>query len=948
MHVRVASAGTGKTTSLVLRVLQAVAEGVPLRRVAAVTFTRAAAAELRGRVHEGLHTLLRDGAYLGAALRLEAPLRPRFEEAVCEVGGARMVTIHGFMRWMLRSLAPALALDPDFVPMPEPEARASFEESLRSLLLLAQSPQHPLAAAATALGSEVLPWALALFEQRAQVVALRPADAGAEALWQIFEAAYGSWWQRLGVTHLPPAETERLALQAALSPTLAARVVARTTLLLVDEFQDVNPLQGQLFDALEAAGARVEVVGDPKQAIYAFRHADVAVFRRAAARAEAAQTLLPPLRETRRHAPEVANVLNHLTAVLAERNAGFGVGEAPEVTPVGPRAALRGRVELHWWRDEVRGLASLREAEFAFLAERLRQSAQAGRSWSEMAVIARSHAVLGRAAARLRVAGVPVVLRQGRGFFTRPELRDLRTAIHAGLDPSGLPLAAFLRGPFAGVEAQVALAIARANAPIEALAAYDSALAARFAALREQLRADPPRALAHLAYAPMFGGVPFVARLPRRARDNVDALVVTFAARPPADLARALEAFDRLARESDAGDVPQAGEGVTLVTVHAAKGLEWPLVAVIDAGAKPPRSVQPVEVDALTGTLATRGSEAHAALERARQERLSGEQLRSLYVALSRPREELIVTGSQGAGDPGPWLKAFIWAGLGPLAVARQSEAASVARALGASVRVHDWHEVPSARTEEAPSALARTSQWAGRLPAPSPYPAVVSPSWVILEGAGRAPEGRIRAPWPAPLVAPGNDLEARVAADAEAGERFAGRGTAIGTLVHDALARAQVAPGTAAALRGQEVLFGFPEPEKDLILAEVELLLGGYRALEAAGAIVSLGLAVQEQRELAFAFDEGGSTWHGVIDRLSRGDGVWWLDDFKTDRSLHPRSYHFALACYVEAVERVHGVRPRARLIDLRTPAVVEIADADLRAAWQQQLSRLSGGTRS
>jgi ATP-dependent exoDNAse (exonuclease V) beta subunit len=62
MRVRVASAGTGKTTSLVVRVLELVAGGTPLRRIAAVTYTRTAAAELRQRVGEGVRALLAEGA----------------------------------------------------------------------------------------------------------------------------------------------------------------------------------------------------------------------------------------------------------------------------------------------------------------------------------------------------------------------------------------------------------------------------------------------------------------------------------------------------------------------------------------------------------------------------------------------------------------------------------------------------------------------------------------------------------------------------------------------------------------------------------------------------------------------------------------------------------------------------------------------------------------------
>ena len=64
MKVRVASAGTGKTTSLVLRYLELIASGTPVRRIAGVTFTRAAADELRQRVGAGIAELLYNGHYL--------------------------------------------------------------------------------------------------------------------------------------------------------------------------------------------------------------------------------------------------------------------------------------------------------------------------------------------------------------------------------------------------------------------------------------------------------------------------------------------------------------------------------------------------------------------------------------------------------------------------------------------------------------------------------------------------------------------------------------------------------------------------------------------------------------------------------------------------------------------------------------------------------------------
>jgi ATP-dependent helicase/nuclease subunit A len=758
--------------------------------------------------------------------------------------------------------------------------------------------------------------------------------------------------------------------------------------ILVDEFQDVNPLQGRLFEAFERAGAHIEVVGDPKQSIYGFRHADVEVFRRVAAAAAAAGTLEPPLVESRRHAPELTGLLNLLTGALAEGGLGFGPAEAPDVRSVGPQAAAGGLVELHWWRDDEGEAAELRAAEFAWLGGRLRALADEGRRWSDMAVVARSHATLAAVEAALRAAEVPAVVRQGRGFFERAELRDLLHAVRVALDPRGLSLAAWLRGPFGQLDPASAASIALADDPEHALRDRRPELAARLDAIRVLLLSDPANAVAALAYGPLIDGMPYVAGLAPRARDNVDALVVALAERPPADLERLLDRFDRWTREADAGDVPQAGEGVTLLTVHAAKGLEWPVVAVVDAGRGTYDPSPPVLVDARDGRLARRGSAAYGELERERRRRAEGETYRSLYVALSRPREVLLVTGSQGRQGPGPWLRAFHRIGIGPAVVrsvptpgaagdtpaagdapaagdppaagdapaagdppaaglvGADPAGATVARALGVRLVQHG-----AARPFGASQAVARPSSaleaapWSGRVPRPAPFPPVVSPSWVALEGTGRASEPRVRAAWPAPLTAPDGDAdEERRPPDPEDGERLAGRGAAVGTLVHDALARGLrlATPAEVEALSGQEVLFPFPVHARAEILAEVGTLVASFWTMVDGGELPAPRAATHDARdgeedhaELPFAFEAGGSTWQGVIDRLVRRGERWWIDDYKTDRHLDPNRYAFPLATYVRAVELVHGVRPEARLVDLRRRRVVAVPDVVLRAAW-------------
>ena len=161
VKVRVASAGTGKTTSLVRRYLELTREGVPLRRIAGVTFTNAAAAELRQRVGAGVREALATGSYL--ELSFTAEDKPKLAAAERELGGATLSTIHGFMGGALRLTAPLLGLDPDFSVLGEWEGTAVFEEELKTLLYLAESPQHALYSTVQRAGRDAYALTLKLF-----------------------------------------------------------------------------------------------------------------------------------------------------------------------------------------------------------------------------------------------------------------------------------------------------------------------------------------------------------------------------------------------------------------------------------------------------------------------------------------------------------------------------------------------------------------------------------------------------------------------------------------------------------------------------------------------------------------------------------------------------------------------------------------------------------------
>jgi len=937
----VASAGTGKTTSLVLRYLQLVDEGRPLRRVAGVTFTRAAADELRQRVGAGIEEVLATGGYLGPLFRRSAG-EGAFERARRELGGAVLSTIHGFMTQTLRLSAPILGLDPDFGVLGEWEAAAMFEEEVRGLRLLAADPGHPRAGAVALLGEEAERLLTALFDKRSLAGTLTAGgDPRDRALLTLFEDAYGRYLARLGAALVAPGEIEKRALRALDAPRARERLVARFPVALIDEYQDVNPVQGAFFERLEAAGVQVEVVGDPKQSIYGFRNADVQVFRRALDAAESAGQVQPPLTETRRHARRLAAFLNRLTDGLAARELGFGPREAPAVSPAGAQAERAGQVELHWVVGDER-IDGLRRREGAVLARVLAEHRQRGTGFDDMAVLARSYNGLRGAEEALRRAGIPCVMLQGRGYYERSEIRDLYHALRVGVRPEGLSLAAFLRGPLGRLGLAEVDAVMAAERPLAALADGHPEVRARVEALGRIARLPPLEALKQLVREPLVDKERYVESLDARQRENVDALLFEVAARAPRDLEVLLDRLELLARQAEAGDVPQSGDGVRLLTVHRSKGLEFGLVAIFDAGRMLFQRSDPLYLDPADGRPHVAGSAGYEAARSRALARDEQESYRLLYVAASRARDTLVVTGSVKAGQPQGWAAALALLGLGPDAGEAVPVAAGDERGAGGSgaggatangagpadagitVRTHGPDAVAPPRGSArvaAPAGLV-AAPWLERRFPRNRYPPVYSPSR-LKAAAGAEPPERLEP------------------SDPEVAEALPGRATAVGTLVHYAIGQDWRVEerATRVNLAAQEVMFPFSPEEREDVLDEVMALLARYAGM-LGGDIPAPAARERDRAELPVAVPYGGTVWQGVIDRLYRTEGRWVVEDYKTDRAVRPERYAFQLAVYAHAVERALGERPRARLVYLRTGTVVEVPDATLRSAFVEVTS--------
>jgi ATP-dependent helicase/nuclease subunit A len=775
-----------------------------------------------------------------------------------------------------------------------------------------------------------------------------------------------------------------LASDAALRAELRGRLRA----LLVDEYQDVNPLQQRIFDLVagprDGEGPLLVAVGDLKQSIYRFRGADVSVFaalvRRFAEGGAAPAGRVLRLARNHRSAPAVLDLVNEVSE-RAFHPPGGGPAREDEIRfeaedrLVPTRAAgARPACELLVDADGEGGSASERRArEAEAIARRIgaivsgaagiavREEGEGGAERArrprhgDVAILFRRLTRIGAYERALRAAGIPYRLARGGGFYQAPEVRDLGELLATLFDPGDrIGWAAVLRSPMCLVSDATLLLLARAGLP--RLAREDP----------EELRAGVPagewRRLVRFLAAwrdlrALRDRLP-LGDLLRRAADALD-LDAALLAGPdgerralnlekaiglaqrfeagggrPGELAAHLRALAaRPPREPEA-DL-EAGDAVAILSVHQAKGLEWPVVFVPDLGARP-RS------DARRALLDERGRVCAMLFDASREEFVetasvraareaerraqAAESRRLLYVALTRARDRLVLSGEAPAGGES-WralVEAAI-AGRPDLAARVPLEEAGV-HAAGEPLAAEPGAGEPPAAAALAPPRLA-----------PPPPVAAVRVAVTDLAEYARCPRRHHLA---RVLLLPEPHGASRAPADDP------GRATLRGTLAHAMLSetdlgapplerRAQMA--AAAARRGHDP--SSPGPRR--ILAEIA------RFAES-GEGRALSLAAREgrlARELPFLLrldGEGGAPdayLVGAIDALvaeRRGAELTVVDyKYAVPRPGAAERYRLQLLAYALAARRAHPrARVRARLQFLRgdlravdvTPSAAEL----------------------
>ncbi|HEY0346423.1 MAG TPA: UvrD-helicase domain-containing protein, partial [Solirubrobacteraceae bacterium] len=758
-------------------------------------------------------------------------------------------------------------------------------------------------------------------------------------------------------------------------PALARSYAERFDRVMVDEFQDSNQRQLELFRALDRDD--LFVVGDEQQAIYGFRNADVDVFRARRAALAARGRVASLATNFRSRGPILDTINAAFAARLGPDFVALREGREPDCAADPEPLVELLLTDQAGWDDAALELGALpraaawRHAEARLLAQRVRDLVDAGEARPEdVVVLFRGLGDLAVYERALEDQGLLTLSVGGRGYWGRQVVRDLCAWLSALANPRDeAALYGVLASPLVGLSSDALAHVARAGRgnAWRAISAGGDLRERLGAGDRERLDAFAVRFASERALAPRLGLDELLRRVvdatgydlhvlrlsggPRRLA-NVHKLLRLAAAferdhgrdvRGLADLATAeLEAE---AREADApvelGDV----KAVRLMTIHAAKGLEFGTVCVADLGRRRPGDGDvDLLVDGRTQEVGLRlvgldgSSEKALAFERLRdraRERDAREEERILYVAATRARERLILSGSAPLAawpKEGPAAPPLAW--LGPALMGDDLTRLPTAEEPVRDVVWSDGEFTASLRCAlNAPATVGRVLRAASLAPTGADAPVAPPPPAVMPEPEPAAPAPAVRtlsysalANWRACgyrfyltrlLGLPEEPLDA---AAAGALARPAGLDARLrGTLVHALLEQDGPAVARVAALAEAH---GVELSEAEA--ADVARLADAFATSPLAQRIAR---ARSVDREHGFTIVLGQTLLTGIVDLLARErGGAQLVVDYKTD-ALEPDT---DLAAYVE--ER-YGVQRRVyALAALRGGAArVEVAHAFL-----------------
>ncbi len=781
----------------------------------------------------------------------------------------------------------------------------------------------------------------------------------------------------------------------------------RFQVLLVDEFQDTDPVQAELLLLLagqESGGLRpgaLFIVGDPKQSIYRFRRADVGAYRRISDRLAGDRTAMPVTLQTSfRSVPAIQHFVN---AAFRDDMTGDRDSLQADYVPLLPHrdelAEQPAVIALpvprpygfRWGRAEVTQKA-LGQSQPAAIAEFVKWMLSPACTWTVVGpegrrdkIVASDVCLLFRRFVHYRdditrgyvesleARGIPHLLVGGKTFHEREEVDAIRTALTAIEWPEDeLSVYATLHGPLFAIGEEEAIeyhSIAKIFHPYRVPASLPERLQPIATALGSLK--DLHAARNHRPVADTIGRLIAITRAHAgfvlwRGGEQVLANVLQIS-----DLARRYEIegglsfrgfVDLLRDTSKRAEAPEAPilepgtEGVRLMTVHKAKGLEFPVVILADIGCKLSRDDASRYLDTDRGLCAFRLGDwsPQDLLDHNDQEarRDEAEGIRLAYVAATRARDLLVVPAVGDAPYHDGWVRPLNRA-LYPPVPMRQSP--SPARGVPlfkgkdtvlpdgrADGQMPDQSTVrPGAYTLTDPHSKASyTVVWWDPLllDAKPANTRGLRRDDLISKDANPAAVAEDRARYDqwrerrSAVQAVGSAASMRVLTATELAGASTGNadqitiedagfgvlrpsGKRFGTLVHAVLATLPLSatPGQVRELAAlHSKLFAAPDDERDAAAGIATKLLKHPR-FESARAAEAAGKRVWREAPVSLRVDDEGGVSRivdGQVDLAYESDGGWVIVDFKTDIEIASAqdAYKQQVALYVEAVKRATG----------------------------------------
>ncbi len=667
-----AGAGTGKTTTMALRLAALIRrEGIAPEEALGITFTNKAAEELADR------------------LRLHLP------ELAAAGRQVEVTTYHGFAHGLLAEFGPLVGVERGVGVITPGYARQLLREALGAGPRLALDLTAPgarvdeLAALAGRLGDHLLDPDDLLEEGATDgEVAARRAEM-AEVL-----AAYAERKEQLGLVDYADMIARGHQLLST-HPEVAARLRARYRVVLLDEYQDTNPAQRELLRLIFGAGFPVTAVGDPDQTIYEWRGASLenfGAFPTHFPEADGTPAATLTLSHNRRSASRIVALANLVRGQIG-RPSGLDCLRALADAPPG-------ELETGWFHNAAE--------EADWIARRLVDLHETGDiAWRDVGILFRRHRDIGLVREALEQQGIPVEVAALGGLLDIPEVADLHAWLriigrpdddaalmrvllgaryHLGLGDLA-PVAAWRARPRPAGDDDVSVigrAMLEAFDHLEECSGLSAEAGRRLRGFRDAYRrlleAAQGMSLVELCRRVLddTGAWPEVEALSDAARLSARLNLYRFLdlaeAWSPLEGAPSLDAFldyldlldeDRAADELDTARV-SGEDAVVLLTVHRAKGLEWPVVvlpalckgtfpgrahALEDPLAHPHFLPHHLRLDRAWLPALSDDPEERADLVRRRHQ---DQEWRAVYVAVTRAKRHLLLTGAFWYGGKQP------------------------------------------------------------------------------------------------------------------------------------------------------------------------------------------------------------------------------------------------------------------------------------------------------